>query len=195
MRRFSFFAFLFLMTTLLWSCNNNNESNDVSSPSADRSKAPDDPGSTGASDDPDHPVLLNDEIEKNHPDVQPIDLKRAYSFRDEFLKNSKLGSKYIDYHYKIAEYPNEAVIILNNFNDCYHFAIELYKIADRLESGADSTIVFNGEFYNEAMNIMALYRDEPTLDPSIHAVLDSIESDLNKFVNKDRGYIIGEMNR
>lgn len=153
-------------------------------------KSPDDPGDPSASDDPDHPVLLNDEAQRNHPEVSLLNLQRAYDFRDNFLSQTVLGKKYIRYHYKIAEYPNETSIIQSNFTQCYDFALDLYEIADILENGSDSTIVFDNTFRQNALGMLNLYRSEPNLNSEIRIVLDSIELDLSRFVNKPRGYII-----
>lgn len=184
--------FILSLGLITYSCQSSEETNE-SFVGLDKKSAPDDPGDPSASDDPDHPVLLHDEVESNHNTLENIDLQAAYDFRDNFLANYYKGQTYIDYHYAIAEYPNELQIIINNFQLCYDFAMSTYDVADRLQNGAGTDTVFTADYVNLAQGLIDVYRDEISDTSSIQGVLDNIEVDLALYVNKSRTFIIEDL--
>jgi len=144
----------------------------------------------GLSDDPDHPVLLNEVITNDYPDLDTCALQDAYDFRDDFLSNYPNGVTYINRHYKIARYKFENQIIKDNFWKSINFAKASFEAANTLQNGSDDEIVISDDYYNQAIEMMNLYRNYLSDTSSILLTIDSIETDISLLKGKERSEVI-----
>lgn len=123
-----------------------------------------------------------------------LDLKKAYDFRDNFLKKSKLGKEYINYYYAISKVSQEKGILSKNFSDHLNFALETFKVAEVLQDDSNNEILISDSYEKSAKSLIALYRKEKD-NNEFQKILDNIEKDMYKFKGKRKSEIIKELDK
>lgn len=119
-----------------------------------------------------------------------IRLSKAYAFRDGFLAKSVKGRLYTDYYYKISRLGAlKKAINLNTIQDHADFAIEVHKVANLLQNGANLDIPITASFHKKASEMINYYK---SLSKNLEyiRILNQIQSDLNQYKGKSRNEIL-----
>ena len=132
---------------------------------------------------------INDEIDNSSLSNNPLDDSHAYDFRDNFLSLYSTGDKYIEYYHAISTQTTTEFIIAN-FSDCYDFAVATHAVASVLENGDGNSIVITQDYYDDAMDMIELYRNEADC-PDFDILLDDIEADLDDYKGITKDELIG----
>lgn len=104
----------------------------------------------------------------------------AYSFRDNFLKNTERGDTYIKYFY----YISDALKTTDYLNyETFILAKETYKVADKIINGESSQIIIDADYYNLASNYLADFNVNHA-NSDIQAICLNIQSDLDEMKDK-----------
>ena len=118
-----------------------------------------------------------------------LDLELAYSFKDDFMKKTDVGNKYISYYYLLSKVAFEnKEITSETVGDYFDFATKVYSSAKVMQFGDDDDVVCNSTFQKQALTFVKKYRSFSD-DNSYQEALSTIEKDLNKFSGKTKAYI------
>lgn len=117
-----------------------------------------------------------------------------YSFRDNFLIQTNIGNKYINYYYALSAFLYQNV----NLSIAANTATLLPQINEAIEKlqfpeiNGDQ-ILINEELKTDILQILAEYKSISEND-DYNSVLDDIENDVNEFSNKTVDQVLTEIN-
>lgn len=124
--------------------------------------------------------------------IESDNIEDAYNFRDNFLRKSNKGNDYIISYYLLSQYG-----ITNNLVTKYpheHMALLKDGINISLElqnSRYDNKIIISYSDYENIKNITNIYRKSEN-HTKIEPILDYLEADLNKYLNKSKAEILAD---
>jgi hypothetical protein len=122
-------------------------------------------------------------------------LETGHSFRDDFMRSTAMGRKYVSYYYKlgylIGVYKAEAVN-LSNIADLINLGSGLYEIRNKLVSGIESDIIVTSSFRTLANSIIENYRSI-SHNAEFQSILTDIQNDLTNFEGMNRAQVLAEI--
>ena len=113
-------------------------------------------------------------------------------FRDSSMVNTVKGQRYIDYYYKISnvlELTETSIIDKIAFAQ---FGIKVYGCAYKLMYGDNNEIVYDNDDLTRFKFWIEEFRNV-TVNSEYQNILNDITLDLNKYVNKSRGFILNDL--
>lgn len=118
----------------------------------------------------------------------------AYDFRDNFLKTTEFGRKYVEYYYRLSDFNRcYKVINADNLVTFFNFMLKVHSVASTLKNGDNNDIIITQQFIDDANYFITLYKDK-TNNSDYKGILDDILNDLNHFKGKTRSEILAEIN-
>ena len=122
-----------------------------------------------------------------------FDSNFAYDFRDNFLKKSEKGKKYIDYYYKISRISSVYDgVNMSNIKDRVKFVTAMYKVAHILIEGKDNDIVFDDSTTEVSLNTIKDY-SKLSENKEYKEILKDIEKDVRQFSKKTKKEIKSQL--
>jgi len=113
-----------------------------------------------------------------------INLKLMYAFRDNFLYNSVMGEKYVDYYYDLSEeWNNKIGLILALKTALFYF--DFNPVMEAFVNPKDKlqNIMFDDNLTNSLLSLLDKY-DDITTSQEGKAMIQNIRGDINSFRNK-----------
>ena len=118
-----------------------------------------------------------------------------YDFRDNFMMNYSKGRNYINYYYALGRFMEEKNIInATNISQYLQFTVITCTIASKLKGGNDNEIIVTPSYKVGALQIINNLRTQAGENASVANILNTIEADLNLYVNKTRVEILNTLN-
>lgn len=122
-------------------------------------------------------------------DVSSDDQDFSRRFRDSFLIGFPKGVAYMNYFYTLGKFMKDSGIVFNQLAAHLSFANATIASAKKW-IGSDSTAIpVTIPYKNDAIDMINYYRTRNTTNLNFQNMLDSMESDVNFFVNKTRTQI------
>jgi len=119
----------------------------------------------------------------------------AYFIRDEFLKNSSKGRKYIDFYYDIDKLvPAADIFSAHSDIENVNFGYQTLLRAKLLLPNAANSVVINNEYYIMTKKMIKGYKVKFANNTKFMEILDYIESDVEKYNGWTKNQILNDIN-
>ena len=122
----------------------------------------------------------------------PNTLDQSYDFRDNYLQKSPKGEMYIASYYFLSKYGIENNLVMKHSLEHLSLMNLGLEVSQELQHGTnDDLVLINKSTYDDCKNILKVYRNSKN-HSEIDFVLDSLETDLEKYYNKPKAVIAAD---
>lgn len=133
---------------------------------------------------------INQRIMVEEPSLIPLNIDRSRKFRDNTLKNSIKGKKYIETYYKL-NYIFQGLDFSQKVNliSQYKSALKLYSLIDRVEKINSNEILINNsdkEFYINELNKLS----KLSINKEFSGIITNLKRDVINYTNKRKSEIL-----
>lgn len=118
----------------------------------------------------------------------------AHNFRKDFMKNTEIGRRYIEYYYMLSDFVlNEIPLSINSFEYYYDFATKCYSIKNRILYGESNAIIIDSDFKNDVLYKINFFKSKTT-NRKILEILNNIKYDIEGWYGLSKSEFLQTLN-